>query len=58
MTRTAFYPIGTPGTPWTEKEREEWRKGQPRRRSYAHDVVPRIEALASRFEVSVYGTLD
>lgn len=58
MTSTAFYPIGTPGTPWTAKEREEWRASQPRQRSYAQDVVPRIEALASRFEVSVYGTLD
>lgn len=58
MTSTAFYPIGTPGTPWTAKEREEWRASQPFRRSYAEDVVPRIEALASRFQVSVYGTLD
>jgi hypothetical protein len=52
------YPIGTPGQPWGEAEREQWRARQPRLRSYAEDVAPRIAALADRFERTVYGRLD
>lgn len=58
MTQTRFYPIGTPGEPWGEKERDEWRATQPQRRSYAADILPRVEALADRFEVVPYGALD
>ena len=55
---TAFYPIGTPGTPWGEAERDAWRGQRTRLRSYAEEVLPRIEALADRFDVSAYGALD
>lgn len=58
MTTTAFYPIGTPGQPWDEAELKAWRGQRVRLRSYAEDVVPRIEGLSERFEVSVYGQLD
>ncbi len=58
MTNTAFYPIGTPGQPWGEEERSQWRAGQPRQRRYDEDVVPRIEALTADFEVLTYGRLD
>lgn len=58
MTRTAFYPIGTPGEPWGEDERNRWRASQSIQRRYQTDVVPRIEALADRFEAIPYGQLD
>lgn len=58
MTTTAFYPIGVPGQPWGDAERIAWRERRVRLRSYAEDVVPRIEALADRFDVTTYGQLD
>lgn len=57
MTTPAFYPIGTPGVAWGETERDQWRARQSRRRSYAQDVLPRIEALSDRFDVVSYGKL-
>ena len=58
MTTTAFYPIGTPGTPWGAAEVAEWRTRQRRLRSYADEVLGRIEALRAAFEVAEYGRLD
>lgn len=58
MSSTAFYPIGIPGQPWGEAERNQWRARQPRHRSYRDDVLPRIEALEGRFETLAYGQLD
>jgi hypothetical protein len=55
---TRTYPIGTPGQPWGDKEREEWRARQKRWRSYEDGVVARIEAVAGRFETTTYGRLD
>ena len=57
MTMPPFYPIGVPGKPWGEAERNAWRGRRTRLRTYAGDVVPRIEALADRFEVETYGEL-
>jgi hypothetical protein len=54
----ASYPIGTPGRPWGDSEKAEWLSRQPRRRSYADDVLHRIESLREHFEVSQYGTLE
>lgn len=53
-----FYPIGTPGQPWGEAEKAEWRSRQTRQRSYAADVLGVIERLRSSFEVVQYGRLD
>lgn len=58
MTSTTPYPIGTPGQPWGDAERDQWRARQSRKRRYDADVLPRIAALADRFERVVYGTLD
>jgi hypothetical protein len=58
MTNQAFYSIGTPGRPWGDQEVATWRSRQIIRRSYAADVVSRIDALRSRFDVSEYGRLD
>lgn len=49
------YPIGTPGQPWGEAERAEWRARQRVQRRYADDVLPRIDALRARFAVTEYG---
>jgi hypothetical protein len=58
MTTPAFYPIGTPGTPWGAAEVATWRSRQVRQRSYEDDVLSKIEALGSRYDVSQYGQLD
>ncbi len=52
------YPIGTPGQPWTPADRLAWRAGQTRRRSYADEVLSRIDALRPHLDVIQYGTLD
>lgn len=57
MTDTHFYPIGKAGQPWGAAEVDEWRHRQTRRRSYADDVIARIDALAGRYEILNYGEL-
>ncbi|VXB22992.1 Peptidase [Luteimonas sp. 9C] len=58
MQQTRFYPIGTPGQPWGDAERAAWRTAQTRQRSHADDVVARVDALRTRFDVAVYDQLD
>jgi len=58
MTAQAFYPIGTPGQPWTAAEVAQWRSTQTRQRSYQADVLSAIDALRPHFEVVQYGRLD
>jgi hypothetical protein len=48
-------PIGTPGQAWGDAERALWRSRQPRRRSYADEVLARIEPLRGAFDVITYG---
>lgn len=57
MTTTRFHPIGTPGQPWGEAEKTEWRALQTKRRSYENEVVRAIDALRDRFDVIQYGEL-
>ncbi|WP_226661792.1 M14 family metallocarboxypeptidase [Microbulbifer aggregans] len=57
-TAPAFYSIGTPGTPWGEAERAAWLSQQTRHRSYASEVVSKIESLRSRFDMEEYGRLE
>lgn len=57
MTDVHFYPVGKAGEPWGPTEIEQWRRRQTRHRSYAEDVVSRIEALADRYEILNYGEL-
>ena len=54
----APYAIGTPGQPWSAAEKAEWLSRQRRRRSYADEVVARVDALRSGFDASEYGRLD
>jgi hypothetical protein len=59
MTATdAFYPVGIPGQPWGVVERAQWLANQRVQRSYAEEVVARVDALRARFDVSQYGELD
>lgn len=55
---TAFYPIGTPGTPWGDAERAIWLARQRVQRSYAQDVLSQIDALREQFEVVQYGEVE
>lgn len=50
-----FYPIGTPGQPWGDSEREAWRACQQRQRSYADLVLAEIDSLRAVLDVSRYG---
>ena len=57
MTSASFYPIGTPLQPWGAAEKQAWLAAQVRHRSYADDVVARVDRLRARFDVSEYGRL-
>ncbi|MDD2924434.1 M14 family metallocarboxypeptidase [Rhodoferax sp.] len=57
MNHPDFYPIGTPGQPWGPAELVQWRARQRRQRSYADEVLSRIERLRERFDVATYGEL-
>ncbi len=52
-----FYPIGTPGQPWSEQERTEWFSRQTRRRSYAGEVLTSLRRLPGTMHVHQYGAL-
>jgi len=54
----AFYPIGTPGQPWTETHKAQWRATQRKQRDYSDDVLSVVERLRASFDVSQYGELD
>lgn len=57
MNEHASHPIGTPGKPWGDAEKAEWRSRQTRRRSY-EDVLTVIERLRARFDLVEYGRLN
>ena len=57
MTIPDSYPIGSPGQPWGEAERAQWRTRQVRQRSYADDVLSVVEGLRLRFDVQTYGAV-
>lgn len=58
MSDAQVYPIGTPGRKWGSEERAEWLRQQQVRRSYADEVVARVENLGDRFTVESYGALS
>ncbi len=57
MTTERFHPIGTPGEPWTDADKQRWFEGCAVQRSYADDVLSRVERLAASFHVERYGAL-
>lgn len=52
-----FYPIGTPGQPWTDTDKATWFEGQNIKRSYRDEVLQKLEGLDSTLEVTQYGAL-
>lgn len=48
----------TTGTPWGEAEKTAWRERQTIRRSYADDVLQRLETLPPGLVVTQYGALS
>ncbi|MCR9243906.1 MAG: M14 family metallocarboxypeptidase [bacterium] len=53
-----FYPIGIPGEPWTDADKAAWFAQQTHKRSYAEQVLAKIDSLRDRFEVTQYGALE
>lgn len=53
-----FYPIGTPGIPWSDVDRQTWFDSQSIQRSYGDEVLSTVVALSDRFAVSQYGALS
>jgi hypothetical protein len=52
------YSVGTPGQKWGDAERTEWRAlVEPPSRSYAEEVLAKLEPLKERFDVVRYGAL-
>ncbi len=57
LDNTVFYPIGTPGQPWGEAEKQEWLRARTIARSYHDEVVAKLARLDNKFEVAQYGSL-
>lgn len=53
-----MYPIGTPGTPWGETEKQLWLSQQTVKRSYKDEVINKIEQLDASWHVEQYGALS
>jgi len=52
------YPIGTPGTPWGEEQKAEWKALQTVKRSYGDEVLtPLSSIIPIGFEQKQYGAL-
>ena len=51
------YPIGTPGKPWGEEEKEEWKQRQTIKRSYNDEVLKQLGSIPEGFELKQYGAL-
>jgi len=52
-----YYPIGTPGEPWSDTEKRAWFESRSVQRSYQEEVLTKLEALDGSFEVIQYGSL-
>ena len=53
-----FYPIGTPGEPWTAADKATWLAQRTIERSYAEEVRSKLEDLPDAFVVEQYGSLS
>ena len=52
------YPIGTPGEPWSEKEKLQWKSQQTVKRSYQEEVLDKLfNIIPEGFELKQYGSL-
>lgn len=57
-THERFYPIGTPGQPWSATEKAQWYESCSIQRSYRDEVLSQLEGLAPPLEVESYGALS
>jgi Succinylglutamate desuccinylase / Aspartoacylase family len=57
MNSSETYPIGTPGQPWGAEERAAWFAAQSVKRSYADEVLSKLDALSEDWVVESYGAL-
>ncbi len=53
-----FYPIGTPGQPWTEADKATWLATRKIQRSYQDEVLEKVAHLGADFSVERYGALS
>lgn len=53
-----FYPIGTPGQPWTDADKTTWYERRRIQRSYHDEVLAKLQDLPNAFERVQYGALD
>jgi hypothetical protein len=53
-----FYPIGTPGQPWTDADKLAWYQRRRIQRSYHDEVLSKLQRLDGAFELRHYGALD
>lgn len=58
MELQSFYPIGQPGTPWTDADKLRWLKLQRVQRSYQEEVLEPLAHLKVKFEILQYGELQ
>lgn len=58
VTMNQFYPIGIPGTPWTDADKATWYERRQIQRSYQDEVRSKLARLDPCFEVEQYGALS
>lgn len=58
MTALRFYPIGTPGQPWTDADKAAWYEGRQVQRSYTDEVLHKLQQLDAPLVVEQYGALS
>ncbi len=52
------YPIGTPGKPWGEEEKAQWKGRQNAKRSYQEEVLKKLfKIIPEGFDLKQYGAL-
>lgn len=54
MNISEFNSIGIPNQPWSATERAAWLASRIKQRSFANEVLSRIELLSYRFDVLEY----
>ena len=57
MVDSTQYPVGTPGKKWQAQEKQQWLLNQSVKRSYQQQVVDKLAALESDFDLIQYGQL-
>jgi hypothetical protein len=53
-----FYPIGTPGQPWTDVEKAAWYDSRRIQRSYRDEVLAKLDSLGGDLRAQQYGALS